>query len=337
MIVRSVIALSVCVLSGVAGAFLANPRAFSALRPAESSVRSVRLAPPVQAPLPAPIPAPLPALALPIGSTCLPNPSAPLVVETKRIHDVPMTLIEGGTPGTRRALMRQGVPEFVQQSGATAGLNGTFFANALVSGTDNTLIGPTLCGNETDAVYSPYDKKPDLDGRPLVLLSPQRTGLVPYDPATMDDLNGLKALMPDLTDAFLGGVWLVHDGVAADDDRMDSFHVKDANDPRRRAFFALMPDGRPVLGATTWVTTSKDLAIALQGAGVQEAVLLDSGFSTSLVYQNKILVTGHTSPGIPSRPVPHAVVLFGKPADPVGVPLKADAAAVKAAPPAATS
>ena len=117
-----------------------------------------------------------------------------------------------------------------------------------------------------------------------------------------------------LTDAFLGGVWLVHDGLAADRTQIDQFHVHDAEDPRRRAFFCLLPDGRPVLGATTYVTPSADLAAALQSMGVQEAILLDSGFSTSLVYGKKILVTGHTSPGIPSRPVPHALVLFGKPA-----------------------
>ena len=62
------------------------------------------------------------------------------------------------------------------------------------------------------------------------------------------------------------------------------------------------------------MTPSENLARALQSLGVHEAVLLDSGFSTSLVYGKQILVTGHTSPGIPSRPVPHALVLFGKPA-----------------------
>ena len=90
-----------------------------------------------------------------------------------------------------------------------------------------------------------------------------------------------------------------------------AFHVRDAEDQRRRAFFCLLPDGRPVLGATTYVTPSAELARALQAAGVREAVLLDSGFSTSLVYGKDILVTGHTSPGLPSRPVPHALVLFG--------------------------
>jgi hypothetical protein len=44
---------------------------------------------------------------------------------------------------------------------------------------------------------------------------------------------------------------------------------------------------------------------------VQEAVLLDSGFSTSLVYDKKIIVTGHTATNLPSRPVPHAIVVTG--------------------------
>ncbi len=103
-------------------------------------------------------------------------------------------------------------------------------------------------------------------------------------------------------------------GVAADRAQIDLYKVHDAEDPRRRAFFCLLPDGRPALGATTYVTPSANLALALQFIGVHEAVLLDSGFSTSLVYGKQILVTGHTSPGIPSRPVPHALVLFGRPA-----------------------
>ena len=127
----------------------------------------------------------------------------------------------------------------------------------------------------------------------------------------------LAARLPGLTDVFLGGVWLVHNNLAADRQQIASFHVHDAEDPRRRAFFCVLPDGCLGLGATTYVTPSADLARALQAQGVREAVLLDSGFSTSLVYGQKILVTGHTSPGIPSRPIPHALVLFSKPPAPL--------------------
>lgn len=222
--------------------------------------------------------------------------------------------IEGGMPQTRRSAFRCGVGQMVQEAGAQAGINGTFFVDAAVAGTDNALIGPSLCGNETKVVFNPEDRVNLLLGRPLVLLSKTQTRLVPYQPAEMGTQTDLESWLPGLTDAFLGGVWLVHNGVAANPSQIDAYHVHDAEDPRRRAFFCLLPDGRPALGATTFVATSSELARALQEFGVHEAVLLDSGFSTSLVYGKKILVTGHTSPGIPSRPVPHALVLFGKPA-----------------------
>ena len=267
-------------------------------------------------PPPAP-PAPvIPDVPLPPGSVDLVNPHPALLVSKQRLKGVPFILIEGGVAQTRRSALRCGVDHLVREAGAQAGVNGTFFADARVQGTDNVLIGPSLCGNEAQAVFNREDNAKALTGRPLVLLSPGRTRILPYDPSAMADQPALAALLPGLTDAFLGGVWLVHDGVAADQERLDGFHVHDAEDPRRRAFFALMPDGRLALGATTYVATSKELARALAAAKVQEAVLLDSGFSTSLVYGKKILVTGHTSPGIPSRPVPHALVLFGKPAPP---------------------
>jgi hypothetical protein len=246
--------------------------------------------------------------------TDLVNPQAPLLVIQTRKAGVPFILIEGGVPQTRRSAFRCEVGQMVRKAGAQAGLNGTFFVNASVQGTDNALIGPSLCGNETKVVFNPDDRTALLLGRPLVLLSKTQTRLVPYQPSVMKTQSDLESWLPGLTDAFLGGVWLVHNGTAADHAQIDRYQVHDAEDPRRRAFFCLLPDGRPVLGATTYVTTSAALAVALQSAGVHEAVLLDSGFSTSLVYGRQILVTGHTSPGIPSRPVPHALVLFGKPA-----------------------
>jgi len=270
-------------------------------------------APATRRPHPAPVAATPPAVALPPGSVDMVNPQSDLLVTQDRKKGVPFVLIQGGVAQTRRSALRCGVDCLVREAGAQAGVNGTFFADARVAGTDNVLIGPSLCGNEAQAVFNREDNAKALAGRPLVLLSPGRTRILPYDPKAMADQPALAARLPGLTDAFLGGVWLVHEGVAADGARLDGFHVHDAEDPRRRAFFALMPDGRLALGATTYVATSAELARALSAEGIQEAVLLDSGFSTSLVYGRKILVTGHTSPGIPSRPVPHALVLFGKP------------------------
>jgi hypothetical protein len=207
------------------------------------------------------------------------------------------------------------VEDFVKEAGATAGLNGTFFANASLRGTDNLLIGPSLCDNETAETMSPFDTKPELQGRPLVVVSPTCTCIIPYDIATMSEDGAIQNLLPDVTNAFLGGVWLVRNGKPSTLAQLNAFNVKDAEDPRRRAFFGLMPDGRPLIGATDGSTNSRTLAKALAAAGVQEAVLLDSGFSTSLVFQSTVLVSGHSMRGVPSRPVPQALVLYGA-ADP---------------------
>jgi hypothetical protein len=272
---------------------------------------------------------------LPQGSASLTNPGGAPAIQQFNNGPVPLTMIVGGTPGARRSPIREGVADFVRDAGATAGVNGTFFANASLNGTDNLLIGPSICDNETSLTNSPFDHKPQLPGRPMVLLSDQRTVIVPYQFGLTDNDVSLHAILPGMKAAFLGGVWLVHDGVAADMTTIDSFNVKDCMDPRRRAFFGVMADGRPMLGATTDVATSRQLARALQQAGAQEAVLLDSGFSTSLVFQDRILVTGHTSAGIPSRPVPQALLLYGQP-DAASVQLADSLAAPEAAATAAT-
>ena len=60
------------------------------------------------------------------------------------------------------------------------------------------------------------------------------------------------------------------------------------------------------------VVTTMRMAEAAVAAGAKEAVLLDSGFSTSVVYNGKIIVTGHTARDVTSRPVPHAIVFTGE-------------------------
>jgi poly-beta-1,6-N-acetyl-D-glucosamine N-deacetylase len=275
------------------------------------TTQTVQIAP-TAAPSPTPV-ALTPPPGLPAGSVFIPNPKMPLTIDRVLDHGLKLVLVEGGVLGTRRSPVRQGVEDFVRQAGAAAGVNGTFFANASLRGTDNLLIGPSLCDNETAETLSPFDTKPKLEGRPLVVVSPSCTCIVPYDIVTLSVPGAIQSLLPDVTNAFLGGVWLVHGGAASTTDQLATYNVTDAEDPRRRAFFAIMPDGRPVLGATDGSTTSSRLARALAAAGVSEAVLLDSGFSTSLVFQQTVLVTGHSIPGTPSRPVPHALVLYGQP------------------------
>lgn len=157
------------------------------------------------APTPLAAPPPPPAVALPPGSVDMVNPQSALLVTEDRKKGVPFILIEGGVAQTRRSTLRCGVESLVHEAGAQAGVNGTFFADASVQGTDNVLIGPSLCGNEARAIFNRADNLRALAGRPLVLLSPGRTRILPYDPTAMADQPALAARLPGLTDAFLGG------------------------------------------------------------------------------------------------------------------------------------
>jgi poly-beta-1,6-N-acetyl-D-glucosamine N-deacetylase len=298
------LSLSAMLISyGVASRMIRRPESPAPATPVTASA-TVEVAPPIQPAVPPTAPIELP------GEAYLLNPGTPVTTTKYTSDGVGFLLVQGGIAGTRRSPLRQAVTDFVQESGAEAGLDGTFFANASLTGTDNLLIGPSLCGNESTLTLSPFDKKKQLIGRPLVMMAADRTRIGPYDPNTLDDGTALLAELPGMTDVFLGGVWLVHDGIPVTRKTIVQYNVTDAEDPRRRAFFTLSTDGRPGLGATTFVATSTQLARALADSGVREAVLLDSGFSTSLVANGKILVTGHTLPGLPSRPVPHAIVLF---------------------------
>jgi hypothetical protein len=70
-----------------------------------------------------------------------------------------------------------------------------------------------------------------------------------------------------------------------------------------------MRDGRIVIGAAIDSVTTSQLGNALVEAGVKEALLLDSGYSTSLVFGDQILASGHSTPDQPSRPIPHSILL----------------------------
>jgi hypothetical protein len=118
--------------------------------------------------------------------------------------------------------------------------------------------------------------------------------------------------MPDYTDAFLGGAWIVQNGIAKTYDQMRPYASQDIMDYRKRAFFGVTAEGEVICGASRGSITTVDLAKAAAAAGAQEAVLLDSGFSASVIFDNNILVTGHSNMDHPSRPVPHAIVLQGE-------------------------
>jgi biofilm PGA synthesis lipoprotein PgaB len=221
--------------------------------------------------------------------------------------------VAGGTLETITSPTRESVSEFLERSpGAVAGINGTFFPLAAIAATDNRLMGPSLSPDRT-GFYPDNDRTrwPRLKNRPLVLWNEKKIMIVPFVPEWMNDEERAMEILPGATNIFLAGAWLVHNGVPATEKDIRAFAAQDAMDPRRRAAFGILEDGRPFGACSKGSMSSKSFAEALVELGAKEAVLLDSGFSTSLVYDGKILASGHSSPTSPSRPVPHAILFKG--------------------------
>ena len=243
----------------------------------------------------------------------------PVTLHVAAFAGVKLGLVRGGVPTTWRSATggRLSVGEFIGEAtgkgvNAVAGMNGTFFADSNLRGTGNAMIGP--CRTYADPVFypelDPY-RLLKIQNRPLVLFGPNRLAILPFNGQTMNDDISLKTFMPDYTDVFLAGAWIVHDGVARTKSEMGAYSARDFNDPRRRAFFGVTDKGQIVLGGSLDVVTTEKLAQAAASAGLKEAVLMDSGFSTSIVFDKKIIVTGHTAKDLPSRAVPHGIVVSG--------------------------
>jgi len=242
-----------------------------------------------------------------------PIKDAPITYKEGTFAGTKLALVIGGIPESHLSPTREGVLDFIHRTpGAVAGINGGFFAMAAINSTDNQMVGPCKTHDQEtlvpDVAQEIWVK---LHNRPVILWGPTELAIVPYEPGSVNSDEAFKQFMPDYTDAFLAGVWLVHGGVARQADDMSVFGSKDIVDPRRRAFIGIDAEGHIVLGACTESASSEKLAEGAAAAGVQEAVLLDSGFSTSLVYGEDVKASGHSTDTIPSRPVPHAIVLKG--------------------------
>jgi exopolysaccharide biosynthesis protein len=104
----------------------------------------------------------------------------------------------------------------------------------------------------------------------------------------------------------------VSDGRAFLEAEIKPFSAQDSHEIRPRTFLGVTADGELVVGATQRSASTARLAQAALAAGCQEAVLLDSGYSTSLVYDGELLAVGHRTRSVKSRPVPHAIILKGE-------------------------
>lgn len=242
-----------------------------------------------------------------------PIQDGPITYEFVNVAAIKLALIKGGIPLSRHTLAgRMAVGEFVTQNEAVAGINGTFFSMAAVAGTSNEMIGPVFTqvgGFEADTYP---DRINIIRNRPMLIWNEKKMAIVPFVGEFLNQLEGVQSVVPEAENAFVGGAWIVHEGKPAVEDQLLAFGPKDLMDPRRRVFVGMMPEGTMVFGASIGSVSTEKLAQAAAEAGVREAVLLDSGFSTSLVYGNKVIASGHSTPTEPSRPVPHAILLKGK-------------------------
>jgi hypothetical protein len=230
-----------------------------------------------------------------------------------RPRGLPVVAVTGGQPVSCCSKRSQSVTDYITQTNSVAGINGTFFdfrpTGRGKTYRDRALIGPWMSGEEH--VFHPETREWLMDrirNRPLLVWGNGEIAIVPFQPETMNSAEALSTVIPGLTDVFLGGTWLVRDGKARGEKELAQGSPGDVNTPRLRAFVGLMPTGDFVMGATLQPANSVRLAEALAKAGVQEAVLLDSGMSTCLVYDGKQVAFGHLDRR-PSRVVPHAICL----------------------------
>jgi peptidoglycan/xylan/chitin deacetylase (PgdA/CDA1 family) len=216
-----------------------------------------------------------------------------------------IVLVSGGKPRTIHADSRYQVQDILKDTGAIGGVDGTFFS--LKSLNSNILIGPALSSNRG---FVPGNKgeNPKLAGRPLALITAKGVKFIPFDPAKHNTLEGIQKESKDetwISDAFVGGAWLVKNGKASTPESFNDLYGFDAN--RNRAFWGINQAGQPVVGVTRTMIDSVNLGKMLQKLGYRDAIMVDSGASAAVAYK------GESQVSYTPRPVPHAIALY--PAD----------------------
>ncbi len=211
-----------------------------------------------------------------------------------------LTLIRGGRPVTIHANSRYQVPKILAGTNAVGAVDGGFFSLEYLD--SNVMIGPVLSQSSRRFVPGNASENPLLNGRPLVLISPDQVHFTPFDASQHNTLAGVYRELPGVTDAFVAAAWLVRDGEAQPAASFGTLFDFDAE--RHRAFWGIHRDGYPVIGVSHTMVGSVELGQLLHDAGLRDAVMLDSGASTSLAYEGESLV------GYTPRPVPHVVALI---------------------------
>jgi len=226
--------------------------------------------------------------------------TSPVVRTNATIDNTPFIFIAGGKPVTIHAKTRDQVPKILEGTGAIAAVDGGFFSLEFLD--SNAMLGPVLSQSEGEFIPGKRGEIPFLAKRPLVLISPNAVKFVPFDYIKHNTLEGIQAELPDVTDAFVAAGWLVENEQPQPLERFGRLYS--VNEQRHRAFWGINQAGQPQIGVSAEPIGSVDLGAALAKAGFRNAVMLDSGASTSLAYKGASLV------GYTPRPVPHVVALM---------------------------
>jgi hypothetical protein len=230
------------------------------------------------------------------------NFTAPVAKREHSIDGTEVILISGGKPGTIHSDSRYQVPEILKDTGAIAGVDGGFFSLKYLD--SNTMIGPIFSANR-GFIPGNASENLKLRSRPLILISSQWIKFIPFIPESHNTLAGIQQISSNsnsVTDAFVGAAWLVRNDKPQPATNFGN--LSDYDIARHRAFWGINQAGQPAIGVTKTPVDSVSLGRILYQLGFRDAIMLDSGASTSLTYRGESLV------GYTPRPVPHAVVLY---------------------------
>jgi poly-beta-1,6-N-acetyl-D-glucosamine N-deacetylase len=226
--------------------------------------------------------------------------TASVALSRLTIDAIPLILVSGGKPITIHAKSRYQVAEILEDSPAIAGVDGAFFSLEYLD--SNVMIGPVLSQSTKKFLPGNKSENPRLNGRPLVLIGPNQVKFVPFQAKQHQTLPGIRAEMANVTDAFVGAAFLVRNYEPQPDKAFGNLF--DFNAARDRAFWGINQSGQPVVGVTSEMVGSVQLGQMLAKAGLRDAVMLDSGASTSLAYRGESMMSYEP------RPVPHVVGLI---------------------------
>jgi poly-beta-1,6-N-acetyl-D-glucosamine N-deacetylase len=213
---------------------------------------------------------------------------------------VPLIFASGGQPTTVHADSRYQVWDIMKTTKAIAAVDGGFFSLEFLD--SNDMIGPVYSQSTKQFVPANAAENRSIQGRPLVLIGSSRVEFIPYEPTKHNTLKGIRAAMPEVTDAFVAAAWLVKDGRPRSPHTFGDLFDFDA--ARDRAFWGIDQAGQPVVGVSGDYVDSVSLGQALSQVGLRDAVMLDSGASASLAYEGRSMMSYEP------RPVPHVVALL---------------------------